>query len=763
MVQRAVKFKDPESTNLPSVCFSRNGDIPKSRTHKDHFSTSSTMSTVLRPEQEDFSNIDPILGLFSMQLEYAEPLEFGDVFIASQPPEIAYLDCSVDIAATPFENCSCTELYRTLSTSNWSQYHWLSDALHDTRRKQLFQGRGNWLFESDTYRKWQDTSESSILWLYGSAGTGKSMLTSAVIEHLRSNSRFGDIVVFFCGDWRFRGSIVLAILRSMLLKLSSRIVDSKSLDCLQALWPALHQAEESFSISQMKDLLSTMKHNLKSHETMFLVIDGLDDAAQFRHTPDDMLSELLRMMATQDIRHRIKCFISTRPSYFLRVKFSGPLELDIDKESSAQLDLATYVRNELSLSKMPRFNAKSNACVVDKVVEQLVSKANGNFLWVSLVIRAFHAENSTSSLSSRATRSFPLHFMKPGLCGMYDSMLDTISTEDRLSAAPILQWVSHSARPLSLRELGFVIRSNMALTEADIWRFSGGLLITGKSQTVNPVHMTAAEYLISKFKTIVGWATAADDPHEMIARVCLMALPASYLLQSLSLPSQPHQETLSGSQLPNIIQYAVRYWKVHYLLAESHSKVLPGILHNCLKIAFEGDLHFRSQLIRDEQAGEMSTLSSFSISLRSNIANIALLSASRFGFASLAKLELQMGADSHTIPGELGYNALHLAAREGHLDVAKVLLQYGADPFIASSSGHTPLAYAVYCGHYGIVELLLDCGADIQVAPLSSPAFSPFYDSIDTSVEEFELEATVSEFCVDCGEMRASYIVSLSI
>ncbi|KAF4631236.1 hypothetical protein G7Y89_g6895 [Cudoniella acicularis] len=550
---------------------------------------------------------------------------------------------------------------------------------------------------------------------------------------------------------------------SILLQLNSRRTDPKSHELLQALETDLQHAGDAVSVSQMKYLFSTSRHNLKSHETLFLVIDGLDDFSSAQNGPDDLLPELLNMLAVQDTRHRIKCFISTRSDFSTKTRFPGSLQMNINKEISAQRDLEIYVQNEIS--RMRLNNGLLDDFRAGSVVERLISKAiaTGIFLRVDLVLRELAARTSLSSISPEAIRDLLKVYMPSSLCEVYDSMLGAISTNDRLRALQILRWVTHSARPLSLKELSYVVSNNVNLTETDIRRLSGGLLITGTSQTVNFVHMTALEFVMSKFNTATDWTTACEDPHEMIARVCLKALPATYLLRSLSLPSQSHrQEPLSGP-LPEILQYAANHWMVHYRLAEPRSKILPGILHNCLMIAIkEEGLVSRRKLTVANKEAEESALSSFSISLNSKVANVALLSASRFGFASLAKLELQMGADSHRTHGTSGDNALHLAVREGHLDITEILLQYGADPFAASHNGPTALAYAAYCGHYSIVELILSRGAEVRAAPPSSPASSPFCGLIRWSMEELELKGSVSNFCADCGEMRASYVISNS-
>jgi len=48
---------------------------------------------------------------------------------------------------------------------------------HKESKRQMLAGTGNWLLEDSTFRKWVDDSASSLLWLHGIPGSGKSKLT----------------------------------------------------------------------------------------------------------------------------------------------------------------------------------------------------------------------------------------------------------------------------------------------------------------------------------------------------------------------------------------------------------------------------------------------------------------------------------------------------------------------------------------------------------------------------------------------------------
>ena len=54
---------------------------------------------------------------------------------------------------------------------------------HDTQFRKVLAGTGTWLLTDPVYLDWQNSPESSIFWLHGGIGTGKSCLTYVVDDH----------------------------------------------------------------------------------------------------------------------------------------------------------------------------------------------------------------------------------------------------------------------------------------------------------------------------------------------------------------------------------------------------------------------------------------------------------------------------------------------------------------------------------------------------------------------------------------------------
>lgn len=76
---------------------------------------------------------------------------------------------------------------------------------------------GQWLFKTQQYFDWTTCDSSSILWLQGPVGVGKSCMTSIVIEHFLPNTIDERVAFFYCSQ---QHSSSADVLRSLLAQMS---------------------------------------------------------------------------------------------------------------------------------------------------------------------------------------------------------------------------------------------------------------------------------------------------------------------------------------------------------------------------------------------------------------------------------------------------------------------------------------------------------------------------------------------------------------
>ncbi|KAJ7920344.1 hypothetical protein B0H13DRAFT_2319535 [Mycena leptocephala] len=97
---------------------------------------------------------------------------------------------------------------------------------HETQKLHK-EGTGGWLLEGHEFIEWQDNAGS--LWIQGPSGSGKSVLSSAVIRKLEDDQRLsGELgnpaaVAFFYFDFKNKeAQAVETALRRIVLQLSAQ-------------------------------------------------------------------------------------------------------------------------------------------------------------------------------------------------------------------------------------------------------------------------------------------------------------------------------------------------------------------------------------------------------------------------------------------------------------------------------------------------------------------------------------------------------------
>jgi Cdc6-like AAA superfamily ATPase len=112
------------------------------------------------------------------------------------------------------------KLLRWLSIVPYAKHHRL-------KRSEYLEGSCKWLLGLEKYQQWKASSVSSVLWLRGTTGSGKSVLVSSVIEDLKTdqsaNCAAAPIAYFYCSrnTAEPERSKPEEILRSILMQISS--------------------------------------------------------------------------------------------------------------------------------------------------------------------------------------------------------------------------------------------------------------------------------------------------------------------------------------------------------------------------------------------------------------------------------------------------------------------------------------------------------------------------------------------------------------
>jgi hypothetical protein len=244
----------------------------------------------------------------------------------------------------------------------------------------------DWIFEdtSSTLREWLRTGVG-IYWVRGKAGSGKSTLLRYLSGHpktsaaLRSWAGTYQLVVGRHFFWN-AGSSMQKSQAGLLQTLLYQVL-KKCPDLVESVCPAQWSDQNSGDLESWsgEDLFAAFeelsKITLASTRFCFFV-DGLDEY----HGDYQDLILLLNKLAKSP---SIKFCVSSRPwNVFVDAFQSYPY---LKLEDLTAKDIETYVRRLLEEnSKFKRVQSQDPRC--NKIVEDVVKRAQGVFLWVYLVV-----------------------------------------------------------------------------------------------------------------------------------------------------------------------------------------------------------------------------------------------------------------------------------------------------------------------------------------------------------------------------------------
>jgi ankyrin repeat protein len=276
------------------------------------------------------------------------------------------------------------------------------------------------------------------------------------------------------------------------------------------------------------------------------------------------------------------------------------------------------------------------------------------------------ADCLTISEIKNALTSLPL-----GINDTYDQVMQRIeklSVNRRRAVKRLLQWVSYSKRPLSLRELEHAIAVSRGAQELQaehiisakvLTSLSAGIVIVDENERVRLTHKTAEDYFTNRR------AAFFSDGDVEITESCLA------YLQLATFESGPCDNTSSMTFEARLNDYPF-YGYASLFWAEHARSCDPQI------ISPQALLFLRKE---------------------------SLLEAS---VQALWYLDTESD-NSWDVAG--GIDALHFASYFGLYHIVTQLLSEGGDPNIRDSLGTTPLIYACARGHAQVTEILLKQGA----------------------------------------------------
>lgn len=425
----------------------------------------------------------------------------------------------LDAPLTRVDQGVCALLERVNEKERLEILEWISAIPYGKHHNGVKEARTpdtcEWLLRHEKFREWEDTSSSVILWLRGTPGTGKTFLTSKVIDHvqsaLKSSPNHEGFAFFYCDRTDKTRGQPRFVLQSYVRQLST--VAGKPEDMQIKLRKLCKEARENASDLSFDECKQQLLESLNLYPKTTLVLDALDEC-----DPDsrDLLIKAINFLLSESKRP-LKVFISSRPDEDIRLQFLTRPNIEIQAKDN-EVDVKTFVNERIVKSKGLESISLS---LREDIVKTLLHRSQGMFQWVDLQIKQILKCKSEEAVRSRLGK------LPSGLKLAYDeiySEIKDLEEYDKVLADRAFMWVMCACKPLNSDELTSAIRVNSnrdtvhlgsKITESSLLSLCNNLLVIDSQLKVwRFSHLSVMEYLEANCPSL-------RRPHSYAAKVCL--------------------------------------------------------------------------------------------------------------------------------------------------------------------------------------------------------------------------------------------------
>ncbi|KAL2783157.1 ankyrin repeat-containing domain protein [Aspergillus keveii] len=607
---------------------------------------------------------------------------------------------------------------------------------HDGVSEDRTPGTGDWLLTHEDFRNWEARNSSLLFWLQGSPGTGKTYLTSAVIDRIRSQvaSKNEGFAFFYCRKGDEARSQPQSILQSFVRQLSTNANNPESVQI--KLRETVKEAREKGTNFRVQQCMEQILASLDIYAKSTLVIDALDECDP--ETRDELIEALNSFI--QDSEKPVKIFISSRPDPAIASELEGSPNVGIQAGDN-QDDIKKYL--DIELDKQSKKVAVLKR-MKEEIMAKLLERAQGMFQWAVLQVHQLSKCQSAPSVRDR------LNKLPASLKDSYDEVwqqINSLEENDRILAIRALHWASVAFKPLTTSDMLSVIRMNPnggmspldeMLDQAGLLSLCNGFLTVDNQLNVwRFPHLSVQEYLESEKHVSVSQA------HLDAAKISLSYFIDSYEDHDLEHESEPEEESDAEVPPPETDDsfgkmhpfhvYMRHCWPLHVQRAkDSEIAELSGLLKTFLGSPDTSSVQYQrwyKQTVNDfdsfwtKNGFEYCSDSHFGReSLRDVLPELAPEEAAIFAMCRFLfdNVLVDWWADAAIDLSRVNNNDHHIlviAARGGSSQICKWLLNKGFDVNARCQGLHhgTALVAAASQGHTEVVKFLVDAGADVNM------------------------------------------------
>ncbi|KAI4093207.1 MAG: hypothetical protein LQ344_003034 [Seirophora lacunosa] len=456
------------------------------------------------------------------------------------------------------------------------------------------EGTCEWFTSDAQYKIWRAGigGVPKLLWLSGKPATGKSTLAAHVVRQI-CESNLGCSYFFFKHGDKSK-STVASMLRSFAYQMASTNPQ------IRAEIASMHENGTSIDADDERTLWRSIfisrVFRTNFHRPYFWVIDALDECGDF--------SCFLPMLAKIDKSIPLQVFVTSRPSSVIQTLLLQEKLPAIAKEMTAESSSGD-IRGVLEANT--RFLPIDDPAACQRLIERILEKSNGCFLWASLVLKELETTHSEQQIQE------VLDSVPSEMDDLYTRILQNMAMVPRNQklAQAIVRWTVCAVRPLTVEELKEAIWLDLEEVvprlERTVESVCGHLIHVDRQARVQLVHESVRAFLI-KDGLASDFAVDRIREHSRVAEVCLQYLCSDELRSSRF---RRRGSATRAAKRSAVAHYACVHFSEHVLRSSSSndSQVIAlntffstNILTWIEAVAQGGNLYFLTQTAKNLKA-----------------------------------------------------------------------------------------------------------------------------------------------------------------
>lgn len=260
-------------------------------------------------------------------------------------------------------------------------------------KRQRISAQCEWILHRPEYKKWRTgaDSASSILWIHGPPGCGKTIIARSIVEFIQQEDvELRSIVLAYFCDANSTPSLIMRSILSNLLQHPALKEETRK-KVVDSLKEPL-SGDQVLPVNVSHKLWETFRNALPELSNVTILLDGLDELPENYLQPMDF--DLPSKLASlPSINSNLKFVLSSRTQASIWKAFGHYPQLLLTEEMVKD-DLERFIDSEISyLPWSETWKSLGSKAIFEQ--------SEGNFLWAKLSIEALASRISAVPYTER--------------------------------------------------------------------------------------------------------------------------------------------------------------------------------------------------------------------------------------------------------------------------------------------------------------------------------------------------------------------------